>query len=609
MKKQVGIKDRRYYLEAAILVCATIVFNIGTFHIFRRSFMLWFLCTEIIFLVFIIGMIYTISKFMKKKALSFIHLKNKVEELEIILKNIPAGVIGVDKTGGITFLNKKAEAIVECKESDVLGKWLGEVLFLYDQNGGEILDLFKRVRSIKETISFSDTTAGPRSGRKYKINGYICPVNYSVVTGAILVFYDQAGEQEKEYYSDSKTDLFKTRYEILNYALSNLPLGVLITDARTSEVLFANKMFRKIHDIPKTVPVTKKTLFKILLHNLEYRQLLASYCPKPQDGQQELLWSDMHIISANGESRIISINKQAAGETDFNILTFLNKSDVFQSRKFTREMNSDYTQVLANSTDGLAIIDERGVINKWNEAMTDLTGIDKSFALGRPIWEIESRTGFQAEEKCVDEKRLEFIREISRNGIYDNDNHSKRTQNIRICNVQNHKTYALKVNSSIYTIDNSRRMVKIYRNISGSANLENRLRYDRRFIKRLLNAAITMIYIYNMDEKKFVFISCSHPEYKTEEIISPGSELSQNIRIYSDDMISVREHTEGLRKKKDLKVCSILYRVVFDDKCRWILRRDMIYSRFSDGTVKEIMGSIIDITETIGSEKIKNNTK
>jgi diguanylate cyclase (GGDEF)-like protein/PAS domain S-box-containing protein len=55
------------------------------------------------------------------------------------------------------------------------------------------------------------------------------------------------------------------------------------------------------------------------------------------------------------------------------------------------ESETKYHAMIDQSLDGITILDEHGNVDDWNRVMTSITGIQQRDAIGRPIWEIQSR--------------------------------------------------------------------------------------------------------------------------------------------------------------------------------------------------------------------------
>lgn len=54
-----------------------------------------------------------------------------------------------------------------------------------------------------------------------------------------------------------------------------------------------------------------------------------------------------------------------------------------------RESEQKYRSIVRQSSDGIILVDENGVIVEWNEAQERITGYTQAQVLGRPIWEVQ----------------------------------------------------------------------------------------------------------------------------------------------------------------------------------------------------------------------------
>jgi len=115
-------------------------------------------------------------------------LEKSRQYIEIVLKNISAGVIAVDNTGIITTINKAAEAMLNIKSSDILNKNFKKVLkddYLEIAN-----ELFTQVAQGAQTLEFplSVTIAG--TPKYFSLNFNLLRNDLDQNIGAVLVFDD-----------------------------------------------------------------------------------------------------------------------------------------------------------------------------------------------------------------------------------------------------------------------------------------------------------------------------------------------------------------------------------------------------------------------------------
>lgn len=168
----------------------------------------------------------------------------------------------------------------------------------------------------------------------------------------------------------------------------------------------------------------------------------------------------------------------------------------------------------------------------------------------------------------------------------------------------------MRVYQNFYLNDNRVKIMRVYQDISDLMEVKKRLINQKSFITNLLAASVNMLYIYDLLLKRIVFVSSSKEKLKKESMIySEGKDL-QSLPVHPDDIDSYLNYLENLRTAEDSKSRSHVYRVCFAGEWRWFLRRDMVYCRHEDGNVKQIMGSITDISGFAGhlkGEEVKNN--
>lgn len=576
---------------------------------FQGNWLRSFALTEILWVFLMCGLSLTLKSFIKRRATHFVFMSKRVQDLEIILENIPSGVVGLDKNGGITFLNKAAEKITECGEAEALGKKIGEFL-LPEATDKQLPGLIKSIRSLKETVYFNEKEIKARSARKYLISGFICPVHYSFFTGALLVFNDETERRAKENEYSVHADRLKNRYETLLKVLSVLPLGVLVVNSKTSEVVYANRTFREIHDIPNTVPVSRNILYKLMSLNLNYRKYLIEGHRICKFTESEKYWWDNILYTRKGECRNIRLNTRTSPDWENKVITVVEREDRERHKRVFREMIEDYKCITENSIDGIVLINQLGTIVCWNSAMVKLTGIGRENAINKPVWEIEAQIEKKVTEKDNSDRTIDFVQSVKQFAASGEKYSGQKIEIKAVENICSSRVSLVRVYQNFYLNDNRVKIMRVYQDISDLMEVKKRLINQKSFITNLLAASVNMLYIYDLLLKRIVFVSSSKEKLKKESMIySEGKDL-QSLPVHPDDIDSYLNYLENLRTAEDSKSRSHVYRVCFAGEWRWFLRRDMVYCRHEDGNVKQIMGSITDISGFAGhlkGEEVKNN--
>lgn len=608
MKKYSTLTDSRFFWERLLLFATGAVLNGVACLFFYHSRLLCFLLVEFFLIILICLLSVTVRSLIKRRATQFIVMSKRVSDLEIILENIPSVVIGLDKNGGITFANKAAEKILENSEAEVLKKNLNEFVRSTDESDKQLSGLVKSIRSIKEPVYFNDRKIESISSKNYLISGFICPVHYSGSTNALLIFNDETERKLKEYDLFINSDKLKRRYEVLRKTLSVLPLGVLVTDPETSEVIYANKMFREIHDIPPDVPVSRSTLFKLMSSSLSYRQyLINSHSSTHITSDADSSWSTNSFFTRNGESRTIRLNSRQSPESKIKIISVIEEKGRDHNKKFFNKLKDDYECVLERSVDGIVIVDNLGKIVCWNAEMVHLTGIDYSDALNRPVWEIDSKIIRSEKEINPHDMVFDFLKSVKKFSSFSAKKQEQKTEIKRIINLCSKEVSLVKIFHNFYTVDNCVRVCRIYRNMSQLLDVQRQLINQKAFISNLLTVSVNLLYIYDLSERRLIFISSSLKRNDAGSMVYFDKGLPEISSVHPDDIDSFLHYQKNLKMRKNNELSHILYRAdCCNGQWKWVLRRDMIYSRNKDGSVKQVLGSITNITMP---EKMENSIK
>ncbi len=95
------------------------------------------------------------------------------------------------------------------------------------------------------------------------------------------------------------------------------------------------------------------------------------------------------------------------------LVTVLNVTDQKNAEKALRASEEKFRSIVEQSTDGITMVDEDGLVTEWNPGMDRITGIPRADAIGVPLWELIARTA--SDRKRVNDrmrKYREFIRDV-----------------------------------------------------------------------------------------------------------------------------------------------------------------------------------------------------
>jgi PAS domain S-box-containing protein len=225
-------------------------------------------------------------------------LKEREQWLNTLLGSLSDAVIAIDASGSITLLNSMAEALTGWKQSDALGKNVGEIFQLVDEQTHAPIEC-----PVNKAIDASRTVAiAPQSLLKVK-NGSLISIDGSIAaianktsenTGAVVVFRDISERKRIEaLLKDSHNQLeLKVEQRTAELAAINHSLQAEIIERKRAEeeIRLLQTISKAITEAPnfeKAVAVTlKKVCQSIGWHFAE------AWIPDPQDQtlQPSLAW-------------------------------------------------------------------------------------------------------------------------------------------------------------------------------------------------------------------------------------------------------------------------------------------------------------------------------
>ena len=149
-------------------------------------------------------------------------------------------------------------------------------------------------------------------------------------------------------------------------------------------------------------------------------------------------------------------------------------------------------------------------------------------------------------------------------------------------------------------------------NISDRVTVEKKLRERKQFIEKVLNTSPALIYIFNLEEKRFEYLSgagLGYYGYTKKEILCQGEKLIYEV-IHPDDMEKLSKSREVIRNFKGGEILETEYRVK-DKRGQWqfINDRNTVFQRNSNEEVTHVIGSLLEITGQKNTEVMLEREK
>ncbi|MGF1646085.1 MAG: SpoIIE family protein phosphatase [Kineosporiaceae bacterium] len=129
---------------------------------------------------------------------------------------------------------------------------------------------------------------------------------------------------------------------------------------------------------------------------------------------------------------------------------------------------------------------------------------------------------------------------------------------------------------------------------------EEAVRENHRFISELTGLVPGVLYVYDLDEARNVFVNRPTGEllgYPPDEILDLGADFLAQV-LHPDDAAAFERHLDGLRDLVDGVTSQVEYRFRhWDGTWRWFNSRDLVLRRDTAGRARQVLGLASDITE------------
>lgn len=193
------------------------------------------------------------------------------EKLAITLNSIGDGVITTDNMGFIVNLNPVAEQLTGWSREEAQGKYLEEVLNIFDaQTGIRCDDPFKKTIAANQTVKLShNTELRQRTGAYLYIAGAASPVirTNGELTGCVLVFRNATQEYETASKAKAVEEMFKVAFHASPDAIS-------ITRLRDGVYVEVNNGFKNLSGYLPEELIGKSSIGLNIWKNKEDRERL-----------------------------------------------------------------------------------------------------------------------------------------------------------------------------------------------------------------------------------------------------------------------------------------------------------------------------------------------
>ena len=157
--------------------------------------------------------------------------------------------------------------------------------------------------------------------------------------------------------------------------------------------------------------------FSQYIHPNDLPRLLANVeralAGQPGSAEFRALDKDRQTRWLRTSGRPLFENGQVVGLT--GVITDVTKRK--RAEQVLQQSEFKFRNIVENSQDGIALIDEQGIIVEWNKGQERITGFSQAEALGKPMWDVQFQATPEEQKKPETYEQLKaFIVQLLRSG-------------------------------------------------------------------------------------------------------------------------------------------------------------------------------------------------
>src|SRR5215471_16323416 len=135
--------------------------------------------------------------------------------------------------------------------------------------------------------------------------------------------------------------------------------------------------------------------------------------------------------------------------------------------------------------------------------------------------------------------------------------------------------------------------------IAEQRRTEKALQENQRFLQKIADATPSLLYLYDVIEKRNVYVNQQIQAllgYRPQDLHRMGSSFSETL-LHPADLKVFSGHLERMKTSKDGQLVEVEYRMKHaNGEWRWLLSRDLVFTRTPEGAPRLLMGTAEDVT-------------
>jgi PAS domain S-box-containing protein len=252
-----------------------------------------------------------------------------------------------------------------------------------------------------------------------------------------------------------------------------------------------------------------------------------------------------------------------------------------------------YRDLFNFAPDGYLVTDKLGIIQEANCTAAALLSANQEFLIGKPLFTLVSpqvRSGFRSQFN-----QLVYLK-ISTKSLQ-----LRQTWELILKPL---KGESFPAEVSVISADNKEGEATgwrwLIRDITKRKQAEEELLASRELIEQIADTTPGILYLYDLVEQRNVYVNRQVTEllgYSSEQVQRMGANLLPTL-IHPEDFARTPDHLQQLSAAPEGAILEIEYRMQrANGEWRWFCSREVVFSRNADGSLRQVLGTALDITE------------
>ncbi|HAX80177.1 MAG TPA: hypothetical protein DCY88_31155 [Cyanobacteria bacterium UBA11372] len=252
-----------------------------------------------------------------------------------------------------------------------------------------------------------------------------------------------------------------------------------------------------------------------------------------------------------------------------------------------------YWDLFNFAPDGYLVTDKLGIIQEANCTAGMLLSANQEFLIGKPLFMFVSpqvRSGFRSQlnQLVALSDRTKSLQ-------------SRQTWELVLQPIKGDSFPAEVSVAFAHKLEGEASGLRwLIRDITKRKQAQEELLASRELIEQIADTTPGILYLYDLVEQRNVYVNRQVTDllgYSSEQVQRMGANLLPTL-IHPEDFAGIPDHLDRLSRAPEGAILEKEYRMQrVDGEWRWFCSREVVFSRNTNGSLRQILGTALDITE------------